>query len=60
MKAHSAMIKTTRNDDSEPSCEPETGEQPLVETPNVNAPEEPTLEGRKKEASKPLFLIRYE
>jgi hypothetical protein len=39
-----------------------TGDEPLIEIeiPEPNAMHEPDTEHRKKEASKPLYLIRYE
>jgi hypothetical protein len=48
--------------DLEPKPE-ETGEEPFIEAEFPEAPhalERPSLEQRKGEASKPIYLIRYE
>ena len=56
--------KTTRAPKLDLEAEPEkTGEEPLVEVefPEVpDALERPSMEHRKEEASKPLYLTRYE
>jgi len=41
--------------------EPEkTGEEPLIEAEFPDTIERPSLANRKEEASKPLYLVRYE
>jgi len=65
MKTTSTVPKTNKNHNSELLFETETEteetvEQPLIETPSVDPPNEPTLELKKKDASRPLYLIRYE
>jgi len=61
MKTKTATTKTIRLDvEPEPK---ETGEEPLIEAEFPESPdalEKPSMGQRKEEASKPIYLIRYE
>jgi len=61
MKTKTTVNKTTKLD-LEPEPE-KTGEEPLIEAEFPELPgalERPSMEQRKEEASKPIYLIRYE
>jgi len=65
MKQNPTITKTIKDDDEEPFPEPEietkeTEDQPSIETPLIDLPQKHTLSHRKQEASKPLYLKRYE
>ena len=61
MKTKTTVVKTTKLD-LEPEPE-KTGEEPFIEAEFPEAPdafERPSMEQRKEEASKPIYLVRYE
>jgi len=65
MKQNPIITKTIKDDAQDLLLEPEvetkeTEDQPQIETPLTDLPQKPTLPYRKQEASKPLYLKRYE